>query len=281
MPLLLLDRNWHSGHRPFAITGADTLISVSPSQSTPLTCDPKLITQLLRDPAFGKPTAMLGLLNLFGPTMTGTDGPENRLYRKVTAPYFNHTTMDYVFRESVESTSSFMVVTSRMSSIDTQLRPMLSKLTLHILSKCGFGKSGSCFEELQFSEKPPKGHELSFADTFLGIDQDLPLIALTPPFLLNNSPFKLHQRSRLLRNEMERYLSDAVKRKRAAAGPLVAKNKNLLDLLVDARDSEGLSEKQITGNIFILHFAGHESNAHALQFALLNLACQPDMQKKV
>ncbi len=63
--LLLLDRIWHSGHQPFAIKGADTLIAVSPSQNTLFTCDPKLITQLLRDPAFGKPTAMLGLLNLF------------------------------------------------------------------------------------------------------------------------------------------------------------------------------------------------------------------------
>ncbi|KAI3339394.1 hypothetical protein F4824DRAFT_508178 [Ustulina deusta] len=200
MPLLLLDRIWHSGHQPFAIKGADTLIAVSPSQNTLFTCDPKLITQLLRDPAFGKPTAMLGLLNLFGPTMTGTDGPENRLYRKITAPYFNHTTMDHVFQQSVEATSSFMeVVASQTASIDTQLRPMLSKLALHILSKCGFGKTGSCFEELQFSEKPSDGQKLSFADTFLGIDQDLPLIALTPPFLLNNSPLKLHKRGRLLR----------------------------------------------------------------------------------
>ncbi|KAI1305465.1 cytochrome P450 [Xylaria venustula] len=283
MPLLLLDRIWHSGYKPFAITGADTLIAVAPSQNILFTCDPKLITQLLRDPAFGKPTAMLGLLNLFGPTMTGTDGPENRLYRKVTAPYFNHTTMESVFRESVEETSSFVeVVTGQVSALDTELRPMLSKLALHILSKCGFGKTGSCLDELQFSEKPSKGHELSFADTFLDIDQDLALIALTPPFLLNNSPLAIHKRGRLLRNEMKKYLLDIVEQKRSASDRETGTRKHLIDLLVDAKDRDGLlSDEQIRGNIFILHFAGHESNAHALQFALLNLACQPDMQRKV
>ncbi|KAI1172267.1 cytochrome P450 [Nemania sp. FL0916] len=283
MPLLLLDHIWHSGHKPFAITGADTLIAVAPSQNTLFTCDPKLITQLLRDPAFGKPTAMLDLLNLFGPTMTGTDGPETRLYRKVTAPYFNNTTMESVFRESVEATSSFIeVVTSQFSLLDTELRPMLSKLALHILGKCGFGKTGSCLDELQFSEETSKGHELSFADTFLGIDQDLALIALTPPFILNNSPLAVHKRGRLLRNEMKKYLSDAVEQKRSASDRESEKPKNLLDLLVDAKDRDGLlSDEQIKGNIFIMNFAGHESNAHALQFVLLNLACQPDMQRKV
>ncbi|KAI1115513.1 hypothetical protein F5Y14DRAFT_131207 [Nemania sp. NC0429] len=31
MLLLLLDRIWHSGHRPFAISGADTIMAVAPS----------------------------------------------------------------------------------------------------------------------------------------------------------------------------------------------------------------------------------------------------------
>ncbi|KAI0472505.1 cytochrome P450 [Xylaria cf. heliscus] len=283
MPLLLLDRIWHSGYRPFAISGADTIMAVAPSQNILFTCDPKLITQLLRNPAFGKPTALLGLLNLFGPTMTGTDGPENKLYRKVVAPYFNQTTMDRVFRESLDATSSLIqVLAEHAGPVDDQLRPMLSKLALHILAKCGFGKEGSCLEELKFSEKSPDGHELSFADTFLGIDQDLPLIALTPPPVLNNSPLQVHKRGRTLKTEMQKYLLEAIEQQRASPNKAVTETKSLLDFLVEAGDNDGLlSGEQIMGNIFILHFAGHESNAHALQFALLNLACQPQVQAKV
>ena len=274
---------WHTGHKPFAVTGADTLIAVSPTQNILFTCDPKLVTQLLRNPAFGKPTALLGLLNVFGPTMTGTDGVENKLYRKVTAPYFHQSTMGRVFRESVSATESFIqVVAGVQTPIENQLRPMLSKMALHVLGKTGFDREGSCLEELRFAEKPTEGHKLSFADTFLGIDQDLPLIALTPPFLLRSSPLQVHKRGWLLFTEMQKYLREAVIRKRSSASWKDPSRKSLLDLLVEAGDSDSLlSEAQVTGNIFILNFAGHESNAHALQFALLNLACRPDMQREV
>lgn len=216
--------------------------------------------------------------------MTGTDGPENKLYRKVVAPYFNQTIMDHVFRESLDVALSLLqVIDEHAGLIDTQLRPMLSKLALHILAKCGFGKEGSCLQGLRFSEDPPNGHELSFADTFLGIDQDLPLIVLTPLVLLNNSPLQVHKRGKTLKTEMQRYLLEAVEQRRTSNNNTAeGDDKDLLDMLVEAGDHDGLSsENQILGNIFILHFAGHESNAHALQFALLNLACQPQIQAKV
>jgi cytochrome P450 len=270
---------WHAGHKPFAVTGADTLMAVSPTQNVLFTCDPKLITQILRDPAFGKPTALLGLLNIFGSTITGTDGPETKLYRKIVAPYFNQATMERVFEESIEATGSLMqILAGQNTPIDTKLRPMLSKLALHILSKAGFDKKGSCIDELQSCEKPLDGFQISFADAFMGIDQDLPIIALTPPVLLKY----LNPRGYLIRTEMEKYLAKFAEQKRAAPQQTNNNSRNLLDLLVDAADKDHLlSEKQITGNIFILHFAGHESNAHVLQFALLNLACQPKLQQKV
>jgi len=190
--------------------------------------------------------------------------------------------MSQVFNDTIDATETFVqVIAERNAPIDSQLRPMLSKLALHILSKTGFGKEGSCLEELKFSEKPPNGHEISFADTFLGIDQDLPLIALTPSFLLKNSPFKLHKRGHLLCTKMTRYLDEAVESALNSTDWKKPRSKNLLDLLVDAGENGVLSKEQITGNIFILHFAGHESNAHALQFALLHLACRPELQKKV
>lgn len=270
---------WHAGHKPFAVTGADTLVAVSPTQNVLFTCDPRLITQLLRDPAFGKPTALLGLLNIFGPTITGTDGPETKVYRKVVAPYFNQTTMSQVFRESLDATEAFVRVAAGQGALlDTELRPMLSKLALHILSKTGFDKEGSCINELKSCEEPPNGFKISFAEAFMGIDQDLPVIALTPPALLK----RFNPRGYLIRTEMEKYLTKAAEPKLVSGYQESDKNKNLLDLLIEARDKDHLlSEKQVTGNIFILHFAGHESNAHVLQFALLNLACQPEMQQKV
>ena len=259
-------------------------MAVSPSRNVLFTCDPKLITQLLRNPAFAKLTDLMALLNLFGPTMTGTEGPETLLYRKIIAPFFHDSTMDRVFRDSVDATESFsQLVSSQKSPVDSQLRPMLSKLALHILGTSAFEKRGSCLEELNFSEKCSDGHKLSFADTFLGIDQDLPLIAVTPSFILKYLPLESHKRANLLRTKMDTYLKEAVRRKRDSAERHAIGSKSLLDLLVDAGDNKDdsseapLSQRQITGNIFIVNFAGHESNAHTIEFALLHLAAYPEM----
>lgn len=43
------------------------------------------------------------MLNIFGPTLTGTDGDEARQYRKITAPFFNEQTLRQVWINSVNN----------------------------------------------------------------------------------------------------------------------------------------------------------------------------------
>ena len=274
---------WGKGHTPFEITGNDTIIAVSPFENTLFTCEPELIAQLLRNPAFGKPTKTLGLLNAFGPSLTGTDGQENKHYRRIAGPFFNNKTMTRVFRETVEATESFLnVMENRKSAIGSQLlRPVLAKLALHILGKGAFDKEGSCLDELTFTETPPEGHKLSWADTRLGIDQILPLIALTPAAVLKYSPLQIHKRGHMIRTEMSNYLQEAVDRKRSSAKRKEADSKSMLDILVGAGEEGALSPPQVTGNIFIINFAGHEANAMGIQFSLSHLACRPEMQRQV
>ncbi|MCJ1344328.1 hypothetical protein MMC31_002531 [Peltigera leucophlebia] len=93
LPLLTFTRGWHYGYEPFRKIGTDTFIVVSPTQNVLYICDPNVITQLFRGNTFGKPTGLLKMLNIFGPTLTGTDGDEARQYRKITAPFFNEQTL--------------------------------------------------------------------------------------------------------------------------------------------------------------------------------------------
>ena len=226
---------------------------------------------------------MLGLLNVFGPSLTGTDGQENKHYRKIAGPFFHNKTMKRAFRETIEATESFLtLVESIVSTVGSQqLRPILAKLALHILGRGAFDKEGSCLEELKFTETPPKGHKLSWADTWLGLDQILPLIALTPRVILRYSPFQIHKRANIIRNEMGKYLQEAVDKKRSSVERKQAESKSMLDILVGAGEEGALSLPQITGNIFIINFAGHEANAMGIQFSLSHLACRPEMQKQV
>lgn len=60
-----------------------------------------------------------------------------------------------------------------------------------------------------------------------------------------------------------------------------------MDLLVKAGEQQSelegplLQPEEVQGNMFIFSFAGHESNAQGIQFALLALACLPQLQIKL
>ena len=51
---------------------------------------------MTRENMVDKPQELIKQLNFFGPTITGTDGEEARLYRKITTPFFNEKTLQNV-----------------------------------------------------------------------------------------------------------------------------------------------------------------------------------------
>lgn len=183
--LLALDQMWSAGYEPFDLHGSETFIAASPTQNVLYTCDPEFTTQFLRNTRFSKPLEMLALLNAFGPTLTSSDDATARKYRKIAGPFFNAATMARVFDESIKGTETFLqVYQSNKAHVQTNLRPILSKLALHILRVCAYEKEGSCEDELLFQDHTPEGHSMSYADAMLGVDSDLPMISLTPPLIL-------------------------------------------------------------------------------------------------
>lgn len=59
-------------------------------------------------------------------------------------------------------------------------------------------------------------------------------------------------------------------------------SRDLLDLLFDAHDNSlVLSKKEIRDQVFTFMFAGHETTAHTLAFALANIAQHPNVAKKI
>lgn len=72
-------RVWHEGYGPFARQGSDTFMVVSPGGNILWSCDPDTILQFSkRNHDFVKPVEMMGMLNMYGPTVTATEGEENR-----------------------------------------------------------------------------------------------------------------------------------------------------------------------------------------------------------
>ncbi|PTB66985.1 cytochrome P450 [Trichoderma citrinoviride] len=265
LPLTVFSEFWHNGYEPFERLKADTFLVVSPGGLILYTCDPDVNVQLFRDASFGKPAELLSLLNIYGPTITGTDGPESRLYRKVTAPFFSEKTLRRVFVQSVSAAKILLAALLRPDA-HRSLRTLSARVSLNTLSQT-----------------------LSFSQALHGLLQNFGAVFIVPHWLLRLSPFRSLQHAAACYSELGSYM-DQLKRAREATisektASTASSDEDLLDMLVQAATSSDVQEKpvllsnaQVIGQIFLFMFAGHEANANLLLSIILLLACHPDVQ---
>jgi hypothetical protein len=67
------------GRTPFTLMDAPTFLVISPSSITLYTYEYAAAAYFLKNPICGNQHEPLGILNIFGPTMTGTHGSQTRL----------------------------------------------------------------------------------------------------------------------------------------------------------------------------------------------------------
>jgi len=146
-----------------------------------MTCNPTAAHQILRDESYGKPAELLSLLNIFGPTITGTDGSEARLYRKITLPFFHKDTINRVWTKSIAAASDLMQVANEHSR---DLRPLLARLSLLILNEVCFESTQDCLEVLRAREHVPPGQQLSYSHAMADMLDHFPIVFLTPHLIL-------------------------------------------------------------------------------------------------
>lgn len=161
-------------------------MAVSSSRNVLFTCNPEATTQLSRDKLIGKPVELLEILNIFGPTMTGTDGQEAHLYRSITAPFFNEFTMHKVWSTSIMSTEDLLkvLVEVDVSGCNRNLRRVLARMTLHVLNKVCFENNQTCLDTLQLQEKMGSNHKLTYTEAMHSTLDHFFTIFATPPLIL-------------------------------------------------------------------------------------------------
>ncbi|KAI1170442.1 cytochrome P450 [Nemania sp. FL0916] len=289
LPLLLFHEFWHSGYELFERLKTDTFLTVSPGGLILHTCDPDVNVQLFRDGQFGKPAELMSILNIFGPTITGTDGPESRLYRRITGPFFSESTFRRVFVQSTSGAKLLLVALLRPDAYQ-QLRTLSARLSLNTLSQMVFSYQTNfdLVQALAFEDNIPDGKTLSYSQALHGLVETMGTIFLMPRWMLRLSPFRSHRRALACYSELGSYM-DQIKQARKiilSEKPTDrdSSNEDLLDLLIQAGASSGvqaspvLTNAQIIGQIFLFMFAGHEANANVLVSIILLLACHPEVQ---
>jgi len=198
-------RVWHEGYGPFARQGSDTFMVVSAGGNILWTCDPDTILQFSkRNYDFVKPVEMMGMLNMYGPTVTATEGDESRIYRKTAAPCFNDRTHGSAWTESLGQTSALL---RRWASLDTpitQLNEDAARLTLQVLSYVCFDRQMEWAEATGRQDELPKGHTMSYRGAISSMVDNISILFIVPPPLLSEN--KMMQ-GLSLANRPYRYIS--------------------------------------------------------------------------
>ena len=185
--LTLSRRAWHDGYSTFRKLGVDTYIIVSPSQNILHTCEPEAVSQILRSNGFDKPTEILDILNLFGPTITGATNKEARLYRKVTSPFFNENTFQKVWSQSLTGGEELLKVFAKVQKHGHTADPRapLARLSLFVLNCVCFESDQDCVKELEGRSPIPSGHVSSLSQAMHTVLDHVKIIYAVPARLLS------------------------------------------------------------------------------------------------
>ncbi|RYC59794.1 hypothetical protein CHU98_g6419 [Xylaria longipes] len=157
-------------------------------------------------------------------------------------------------------------------------------LSLHVLSRAGFGKSFKFQGQDEMSESSPS---ISYKNSLqLILENCILIMALGPKFLERAWWLPRHLRNLSEAcSSFQTYMTNQYEEERRAfsQGRGLA-DRNLMTSLVRASQDEatagssGLTESEIYGNMFVFNFAGHDTTAHTFTFAIFFLAANPQVQ---
>lgn len=269
-----------------------SFIMVSPGMNMLCTSDPAALHSVFKNMKdFVKPEVFKNL-DLFGPNIiTVNDEPWMR-HRKLTSPCFNERISTFVWDESVRQAKGMLDIW--LAKPDNKSNTVVSDsgiIALHVLTAAAFGEQRDFGED---NSVLAQNHKLSFRDALRTILRS-PVLAATvagmpwlkKPLLQSILPKDVRGVG-LAHTEFRSYMNEAIARERAGENTTALNHPNLLNALVKASDEvkaeEGtkssayMSDDELTGNMFMFAFAGHETTAAAISYALALLAVHPAVQ---
>lgn len=196
---------WQQRFLPFEKNG-DVLLTVSPGAIHIWLANAEAIRQVTaRREAFPKPLESYRILDIFGRNVITTEGGEWRQHRKISSPGFNEKNNALVFTEACRQAKGMLAKWGKCSTVE-EAPVDVTRLTLHIISRVGFGvrllwpgekpdEKESARDAVFSSSDPPEGHTMSYEtslDTLLG---SLLWVILAPKWLMSKTGSKKRRAS--------------------------------------------------------------------------------------
>ena len=191
--------SWNHLYAFYEEQGTDTFLTVAPSQCKLWTGSPELITQITnRRNDFPKPIEVYKTIDIYGKNIVTLEGQHWREHRKIAAPSFSEKNNHLVWEESIHQAELMVKSWTGLSGNESRtintLAEDTARLSLHIISRAGFGKrllwpgveTSEIKDENVAVGKGP-GHTMTYTDALGTLLHSLITIVAVPRFLLSKS----------------------------------------------------------------------------------------------
>lgn len=259
--------------------------------------DPHAIQDIFsRRHDFVRPVEDYKLLEVYGPCLSTASFDDWPRHRKPLAAPFNESIMKFVWEQSLSQAGAMLRSWTGPNAEEAGI-PSVQKdtrtLSLNVLAATGFRKSYNFHGS---ADKPVAGEARNYRDALQTVLDNVILLMLVPVWFLNltwlpKSWTRLGQAATAFRKYMEQMLNDetrALREGKTGSGGIMTslvhalaehEKKGPEDVSLISKDhKKGLSVEEIYGNIFIINFAGHDTTANTLAFAMYLLAAHPEVQ---
>ncbi|KAG8704825.1 hypothetical protein FRC09_003308, partial [Ceratobasidium sp. 395] len=236
-------------------------------------------------------------LEMFGPNISTVEGETWRSHRRIIQQAFTEKNLQLVWTETVLVIEKLFELWDEQHGQEVRISnaaDITKKLSLMVFSAAALGRRMSW--DLELNEVVPSGYSHSFQRALSIVSGGIIARLLTPSWAdgLTTATQTLATGFR----DYRKYLlamEDSYRKQGRLDQELIGSEdsafttaENLfMNILVTASEqkSEGqeveFEQKEVTGNAFLLLFAGHETTAYALAFSLGLLAAHPDIQTQV
>ncbi|KAL9097271.1 MAG: hypothetical protein Q9165_000698 [Trypethelium subeluteriae] len=229
-----------------------------------------------------KPVDELALLNVHGPTVTGSDGEQGRLYRAVTTGCFGQHMFKGAWEMGVEKANMLARRLVSTPECPGRVKRELELVTFAVVSEVCLGIGVSQDGDMMLKRHRPHTGSMSYWESFAVSADYMGVTYLTPKPVLKWSPFKIHSIASTSNSEWLGYMEDMIEEKRLEreAG-VIPKDANLLDSLYSANldPKVKLEYEAVLGNIWVFVLGGFHTSANTLHFILILLAMHPSIQR--
>ncbi|KAK8081414.1 hypothetical protein PG996_000195 [Apiospora saccharicola] len=249
-------------------------------------CEPDTLVEIFRRRTdFPRPLELFAMLDVFGDNLATVDGDQWKRHRKIARSCFNESVNAIVWSESFSQADDMMRYwASRPAGVSSSADD-LRTLSLHVLSRAGFGKSFQFQGHLEKKAVAATNYKDSLQTV---LENCIVIMALGTKFLAN--PWLPARLRRVYRAYVafQKYLTNLYESEKQQVAEsrhsTTGQSRTLMSTLIQANSAEeaeqpaSLTERELYGNMFLFNFAGHDTTTHTLTFALMYLAINPQVQ---